>query len=146
MLESCGGDARKMLNTLELAVSLHAEENPRLIKEDIQEALQQKHIIYDKAGDYHYDVISAFIKSIRGSDPDAAVYWLAVMLEGGEKPEFIARRLIILASEDIGNAEPYALQFLEILLLLQVEMLFPIRLVILKARHQIGRASCRERV
>ena len=81
-----------------------------MIKEDIQEALQQKNIIYVKAGDYHYDVISAFIKSIRGSDPDAAVYWLAVMLEGGEKPEFIARRLIILASEDIGNAEPYALQ------------------------------------
>ncbi len=110
LLDSCGGDARKMLNTLELAVSLHTKDNPRLIKEDVQEALQQKHIIYDKAGDYHYDVISAFIKSIRGSDPDAAVYWLAVMLEGGEKPEFIARRLIIIASEDIGNAEPYALQ------------------------------------
>ena len=110
MLESCGGDARKMLNTLELAVSLHTEENPRLTKKDVQEALQQKHIIYDKAGDYHYDVISAYIKSVRGSDPDAAIYWLAVMLEGGEKPEFIARRLIILASEDIGNAEPYALQ------------------------------------
>ena len=72
--------------------------------------MQQKQVIYDKAGDYHYDVISAFIKSVRGSDPDAAVYWLAVMLEGGEKPEFIARRLIILAAEDIGNAEPYALQ------------------------------------
>jgi len=110
LLESCGGDARKMLNTLELAVSLHTEKNPRLLNEDIQEALQQKHIIYDKAGDYHYDVISAYIKSVRGSDPDAAIYWLAVMLEGGEKPEFIARRLIILASEDIGNAEPYALQ------------------------------------
>ena len=110
LLDSCGGDARKMLNTLELSVSLHKEDNPRLMKEDVQEALQQKHIIYDKAGDYHYDVISAFIKSIRGSDPDAAVYWLAVMLEGGEKPEFIARRMIILASEDIGNAEPYALQ------------------------------------
>ena len=110
LLEASGGDARKMLNTLELAVSLHTEDNPKLINEDVQEALQQKHIIYDKEGDYHYDVISAFIKSIRGSDPDAAVYWLAVMLEGGEKPEFIARRLIILASEDIGNAEPYALQ------------------------------------
>ena len=78
ILESCGGDARKMLNTLELATSLHSEENTKLIKNDIQEALQQKHVIYDKAGDYHYDVISAFIKSIRGSDPDAAVYWLAV--------------------------------------------------------------------
>jgi putative ATPase len=95
---------------LELAISLHSEENAKLLKEDIQEALQQKNVIYDKAGDYHYDVISAFIKSVRGSDPDAAVYWLAVMLEGGEKPEFIARRLIILAAEDIGNAEPYALQ------------------------------------
>ena len=110
LIESCGGDARKMLNTLELAVSLHSEERAMLKKEDIQEALQQKNVIYDKAGDYHYDVISAFIKSVRGSDPDAAVYWLAVMLEGGEKPEFIARRLIILAAEDIGNAEPYALQ------------------------------------
>ena len=110
LIESCGGDARKMLNTLELAVSLHSEEKAMLKKEDIQEALQQKNVIYDKAGDYHYDVISAFIKSVRGSDPDAAVYWLAVMLEGGEKPEFIARRLIILAAEDIGNAEPYALQ------------------------------------
>ena len=110
ILESCSGDARKMLNTLELAVSLHSEKNPSLTKEDVQEALQQKHIIYDKAGDYHYDVISAYIKSVRGSDPDAAIYWLAVMLEGGERPEFIARRLIILASEDVGNAEPYALQ------------------------------------
>jgi len=110
LIESCGGDARKMLNTLELAISLHSEENAKLLKEDIQEALQQKNVIYDKAGDYHYDVISAFIKSVRGSDPDAAVYWLAVMLEGGEKPEYIARRLIIMAAEDIGNAEPYALQ------------------------------------
>jgi len=110
LIESCGGDARKMLNTLELAVSLHSEERATIKKEDIKEALQQKNVIYDKAGDYHYDVISAFIKSVRGSDPDAAVYWLAVMLEGGEKPEFIARRLIILAAEDIGNAEPYALQ------------------------------------
>ena len=110
LLESCSGDARKMLNTLELSVYLQTKENPILTKENIWEALQQKHVIYDKAGDYHYDVISAYIKSVRGSDPDAAVYWLAVMLEGGEKPEFIARRLIILASEDIGNAEPYALQ------------------------------------
>jgi putative ATPase len=110
ILNSCGGDARKMLNTLELAVSLHSEKNTKLLINDIEEALQQKNIIYDKTGDYHYDVISAFIKSIRGSDPDAAIYWLAVMLEGGEKPEFIARRLIILASEDIGNAEPYAIQ------------------------------------
>ena len=108
--ESCGGDARKMLNTLELAISMIPENDSEVTVDYIQEALQQKQIIYDKNGDYHYDVISAFIKSVRGSDPDAAVYWLAVMLEGGEKPEFIARRLIILASEDIGNAEPYALQ------------------------------------
>ena len=73
ILESCSGDARKMLNTLELAVSLHSEGDPKLTKEDVQEALQQKHIIYDKAGDYHYDVISAYSKSVRGSDPDAAI-------------------------------------------------------------------------
>jgi len=108
LLSSCGGDARKMLNTFELAVSLADDKS--ISDENISNALQQKHVIYDKSGDYHYDVISAFIKSVRGSDPDAAIYWLAVMLEGGEKPEFIARRLIILASEDIGNAEPYALQ------------------------------------
>ena len=107
---SCGGDARKMLNTLELAISIISDNNSDVTMAHIQEALQQKQVIYNKDGDYHYDVISAFIKSVRGSDPDAAVYWLAVMLEGGEKPEFIARRLIILASEDIGNAEPYALQ------------------------------------
>ena len=102
------GDARKMLNTFELAVM---SSNKNLIMEnDILRACQQKNIVYDKNGDYHFDVISAFIKSIRGSDPDAAIYWLAIMLEGGEKPEYIARRLIILASEDIGNAEPYALQ------------------------------------
>ncbi|NQU67179.1 MAG: replication-associated recombination protein A [Candidatus Marinimicrobia bacterium] len=106
---SCGGDARKMLNTFELAISFHPEDPVEITSHDLQEALQQKHVIYDRAGDYHYDTVSAFIKSVRGSDPDAAVYWLAIMLEGGEKPEFIARRLIILASEDIGNAEPYAL-------------------------------------
>ncbi len=111
LIGSCGGDVRKMLNTLELAISLHSpgELPVRLTQSDIREALQSKNIIYDKAGDYHYDTISALIKSVRGSDPDAAIYWLAVMLAGGEKPEFIARRLIILASEDIGNADPYAL-------------------------------------
>ncbi|NOZ08518.1 MAG: replication-associated recombination protein A [FCB group bacterium] len=111
LLNTCGGDVRKMLNTLELAISLHASgEIPvKLSENDIREALQSKTAIYDKAGDYHYDTISAFIKSVRGSDPDAAIYWLATMLIGGEKPEFIARRLIILASEDIGNADPYAL-------------------------------------
>jgi len=108
LIQSAGGDARKMLNTLELAVSLSGERG-LLTSEILNEALQSKTQLYDKTGDYHYDAISAFIKSVRGSDPDAAVYWLAVMLEGGEKPEFIARRLIILASEDIGNADPQGL-------------------------------------
>lgn len=106
--QTSGGDARKMLNTFELAISFYDEKEIKLTEKDLQEALQQKHVIYDRTGDYHYDTISAFIKSVRGSDPDAALYWLAIMLEGGEKPEFIARRLIILASEDIGNADPYA--------------------------------------
>ena len=106
-----GGDARKMLNTLEAAVTMSGKDGKTVVidKKLLSEALQSKSQIYDKAGDYHYDTISAFIKSVRGSDPDAAVYWLAVMLEGGEMPEFIARRLIILASEDIGNADPQAL-------------------------------------
>jgi putative ATPase len=108
ILESCGGDARKMLNTLEVAMNL-AGGDGRITKDILTEALQSKTLIYDKQGEYHYDTISAFIKSVRGSDPDAAVYWLAVMLEGGEKPEFIARRLIILAAEDIGNADPSGL-------------------------------------
>ena len=97
LVKASGGDARKLLNTLELASSLVGDDG--VITTDIlSEALQSKTQLYDKTGDYHYDTISAFIKSVRGSDPDAAVYWLAVMLEGGEKPEFIARRLIILAS------------------------------------------------
>ncbi|NOZ75094.1 MAG: replication-associated recombination protein A [FCB group bacterium] len=108
LIQSSGGDARKMLNTLELAMKLSLNQE-RISEETVREALQDTTRIYDKTGDYHYDTISAFIKSIRGSDPDAAIYWLAVMLEGGEKPEFIARRLIILASEDIGNADPQAL-------------------------------------
>ena len=107
LLSSCGGDARKMLNTFELAISLAGNES--ISDENISNALQQKHVIYNKTGEYHYDVISAFIKSIRGSDPNAAVYWLARMIEGGEDVKFIARRLIILASEDIGNANPTAL-------------------------------------
>ncbi len=111
LIRSAGGDARKMLNTLEAALALVKDEHGKItiIVEALQEALQSKSNLYDKAGDYHYDTISAFIKSVRGSDPDAAIYWLATMLEGGEKPEFIARRLIILASEDIGNADPQAL-------------------------------------
>jgi len=97
-----------MLYTLEVAVSL-INEKGTITDQILQEALQSKTQLYDKTGDYHYDTISAFIKSVRGSDPDASVYWLAVMLEGGEKPEFIARRLVILASEDIGNADPNGL-------------------------------------
>ena len=106
------GDARKLLNTLEIAVQLAAgpDDQPCILtKSIIEEAFQQRMIAYDRAGEDHYDMISAFIKSIRGSDPDAAVYWMARMLEGGEDPKFIARRLIILASEDIGNADPYGL-------------------------------------
>lgn len=105
------GDARRSLNLLEMAFYLAKKQGKKVtIGTDlIKQALDQNPLIYDKKGDYHYDIISAFIKSVRGSDPDAAVYWLARMLEGGEDPLFIARRLIILASEDIGNAEPYAL-------------------------------------
>ena len=111
LVQSSGGDARKMLNTLEAAVTMSGEDGEAVTVDSqlLSEALQSKSHIYDKAGDYHYDTISAFIKSVRGSDPDAAVYWLAVMLEGGEKPEFITRRLIILASEDVGNADPQGL-------------------------------------
>ena len=108
LIYSSGGDARKMLNTLEVATNLIGGKG-QITQEILNEAIQSKTLIYDKQGEYHYDTISAFIKSVRGSDPDAALYWLAVMLEGGEKPEFIARRLIILASEDIGNADPNGL-------------------------------------
>ncbi|SNZ04027.1 Recombination protein MgsA [Persephonella hydrogeniphila] len=104
-----GGDARVLLNALETAVNLIKSDNIVIDKKTIETVFQKPHLIYDKNGDLHYDLISAFIKSIRGSDPDAAVYYLARMLEGGEDPVFIARRLVILASEDIGNAEPYAL-------------------------------------
>jgi len=93
---------------LEVATNLIGGKG-QITQEILNEAIQSKTLIYDKQGEYHYDTISAFIKSVRGSDPDAALYWLAVMLEGGEKPEFIARRLIILASEDIGNADPNGL-------------------------------------
>lgn len=106
-----GGDARQALNALEVAALL-AEGSGRtdISPEDVAEALQRRLVRYDKAGDSHYDVISAFIKSVRGSDPDAALYWLFLMLEGGEDPEFIARRLIILASEDVGLADSTGLQ------------------------------------
>ena len=105
------GDARRVLNLLESCVAqVEDKEHPIVIdKRMVREIAKHHTLLYDKQGDYHYDLISAFIKSVRGSDPDAAVYYLARMLEGGEDPVFIARRLIILASEDIGNAEPYAL-------------------------------------
>lgn len=109
-----GGDARILLNILEAAAIQEMNKTEiNLSKEIFENIVQRKNIIYDKAGEEHYNIISAFIKSIRGSDPDAALYWLARMLEGGEDPLFIARRLLILASEDIGNASPNALVLAE---------------------------------
>lgn len=108
LLRVSGGDARKLLNLLELIVN--STDSPISITNDlVLKLVQQNMALYDKSGEQHYDIISAFIKSIRGSDPNAAVYWLARMIEGGEDPVFIARRLLILASEDIGNANPNAL-------------------------------------
>lgn len=104
-----GGDARKMLNLLELAVNTFPENEKAVLTDDLIFQLAQQRVRYDKDGEQHYDIISAFIKSIRGSDPDAAVYWLARMIEGGEDPKFIARRLLISAAEDIGLANPTAL-------------------------------------
>jgi putative ATPase len=109
LLRLSGGDGRKLLNLLEIVID-GINQNPCVITNDIvTEIAQQKVALYDKSGEQHYDIISAFIKSIRGSDPNAAVYWLARMIEGGEDVKFIARRLVILASEDIGNANPNAL-------------------------------------
>ena len=108
-MQLSGGDARKLLNLTEL-VAASLPENDKIVTNDVvQDIVQNKMALYDKTGEQHYDIISAFIKSIRGSDPNAAVYWLARMIEGGEDPKFIARRLVILASEDIGNANPNAL-------------------------------------
>ncbi len=105
-----GGDARKLLNILDLVVSAHSESKELIISDKVVTArLQENPSAYDKGGEMHYDIISAFIKSVRGSDPDAAIYWLARMVEGGEDPAFIARRLVILAAEDIGLANPNAL-------------------------------------
>ena len=110
LLRYSGGDARKLLNMLELVVESFGAANEVVITNDVVvKRLQQNPLAYDKDGEMHYDIISAFIKSIRGSDPDAAVYWLARMIEGGEDPKFIARRLVISASEDIGLANPNAL-------------------------------------
>lgn len=110
LLRVSGGDARKLLNALELVV--HSDQNEKEVvvnNERVQHVIQKNLAIYDKSGEMHYDIISAFIKSIRGSDPNASVYWLARMVEAGEDPKFIARRMLILASEDIGNANPTAL-------------------------------------
>ncbi|MDB5119234.1 MAG: family ATPase [Sphingobacteriales bacterium] len=109
LLRLSGGDARKLLNVLDLVVNAVDKPEVILTNELVLQHVQQNMAIYDKAGEQHYDIISAFIKSIRGSDPNAAVYWLARMIAGGEDPSFIARRLLILASEDIGNANPNAL-------------------------------------
>ena len=109
MLRYSGGDARKLLNILELVVEAEAGDEVIITDEKVINRLQQNPLAYDKDGEMHYDIISAFIKSIRGSDPDAALYWLARMIEGGEDPQFIARRLVISASEDIGLANPNAL-------------------------------------
>lgn len=110
LLGYAGGDARKMLNTLDLIV-LSQNENDKLILTNalVKEVARKKTGAYDKAGEYHYDIISAFIKSLRGSDPNGSLYWMARMINGGEDPLFIARRMLILASEDIGNANPTAM-------------------------------------
>ena len=109
MLRYSGGDARKLLNILQLMVESESSETVTITDEAVAKRLQQNPLAYDKDGEMHYDIISAFIKSIRGSDPDAALYWMARMIEGGEDPQFIARRLVISASEDIGLANPNAL-------------------------------------
>lgn len=109
LLNISGGDGRKLLNLFELVVNAATENPIEVTNEMVTRVAQQKIALYDKSGEQHYDIISAFIKSIRGSDPNAAVYWLARMLDGGEDVKFIARRLLILASEDIGNANPTAL-------------------------------------
>lgn len=109
MLRFSGGDARKLLNVLELVILAEEKNKITITDKKVTDRLQKNLAIYDKKGDMHYDIISAFIKSIRGSDPDAAVYWLARMIEGGEDVKFIARRLLILAAEDVGLANPNAL-------------------------------------
>lgn len=108
LLRISGGDGRKLLNALEIVINCIAEEHIIITNEVVKQYIQQNLALYDKSGEQHYDIISAFIKSIRGSDPNGAVYWLARMIDGGEDPGFIARRLLILASEDIGNANPTA--------------------------------------
>jgi putative ATPase len=109
LLRLSGGDARKLLNIFELIVTSEEGKNVTITNDLVEQKIQKNTVRYDKTGEQHYDIISVFIKSIRGSDPNAAVYWLARMIEGGEDVKFIARRLLILASEDIGNANPTAL-------------------------------------
>ena len=111
MINISGGDARKLLNLLDLVVQTQVKEKKQVVITDalVMQVAQKKIALYDKQGEQHYDIISAFIKSMRGSDPNAAVYWLARMIEGGEDVKFIARRMLIFASEDIGNANPNAL-------------------------------------
>ena len=109
LLKLSGGDARKMLSLLELVIMSQEGDEVNITDEIVLQKAQTKTVLFDKDGDQHYDIISAFIKSIRGSDPNASVYWLARLIEGGEDVKFIARRLLILASEDIGNANPTAL-------------------------------------
>ncbi|MBW7913847.1 MAG: replication-associated recombination protein A [Taibaiella sp.] len=109
LLQLSGGDGRRLLNLFELVVTSLPDGEKKISNAIVQDIVQRKMALYDKTGEQHYDIISAFIKSMRGSDPNAAVYWLARMIEGGEDPKFIARRMVILASEDIGNANPNAL-------------------------------------
>ena len=109
LMQLSGGDARRLLNLVELVASSLPEDDKAVTNDKVQDIVQSKMALYDKTGEQHYDIISAFIKSLRGSDPNAAVYWLARMIEGGEDPKFIARRMVILSSEDIGNANPNAL-------------------------------------
>ena len=108
LLRLSGGDGRKLLNIFELVVNTSNEDEISITNERVFELVQQNTVLYDKSGEQHYDIVSAFIKSIRGSDPNGAVYWLARMIEGGEDVKFIARRMLILSSEDIGNANPTA--------------------------------------
>lgn len=109
LLRLSGGDGRKLLNIFELVINASEGESIEITNEKVMQLVQKNTVLYDKTGEQHYDIVSAFIKSIRGSDPNGAVYWLARMIEGGEDVKFIARRLLILASEDIGNANPTAL-------------------------------------
>src|SRR5207244_12850156 len=108
LAEICDGDARRALSALEIGVLSAQTQPPQFTLEVAQDSIQRKVLDYDATGDAHYDVASAFIKSMRGSDPDAAIYWLARMLEAGEDPRFIARRVVICASEDVGSADPQA--------------------------------------